>query len=242
MARVCFACLVCNSNVHASLAAQDTQPSRQASSKPSKQDASAQATVKPPYLGNAIRNNWADQNSIVIWTRTTAQPEMLAGGKKFKRLSRKKADALAQKTDADELLNVQLPDGATLEQMIGACPGSPGEVRLTYFEVDAPQQSQSTAWVTTEAASDFTANWKLEGLKPGVVYTAVVEAKPVGGEDIAATVRGRFETAPKTSDGRDLKFCVTTCHDFIRTDNGLAGAQDLPNDDQDQTGLHRSRG
>ena len=38
---------------------------------------------KPPYLGNAIRNNWADQNSVVIWTRTTARPEMMADGKPF---------------------------------------------------------------------------------------------------------------------------------------------------------------
>ena len=140
----------------------------------------AKAATKPPFLGNAFRNNWADQTSVVIWTRTTAQPEMRADGKRFVRISKKKADKLSLKTDADELLNLQLPEGATLDQMIGACPGSPGEVRLTYFPVDKWHQSQSTAWVTTEASSDFTANWKLENLKPGVAYAAVVEARPIG--------------------------------------------------------------
>ena len=181
-----------------------------------------------PFLGNALRNNWADQTSVVIWTRTTAQPEMLADGKPFVRLSKKKADALSQKTDADELLKVQLPDGATLDQMIGACPGSLGEVRLTYYPVDNQDQTQSTPWVTTEAASDFTANWKLENLTPGVAYVAVVEAKPIGSEKITATTQGGFETAPKVDDTRDLKFCVTTCHDFIRTDNGLKGHKIYP--------------
>ena len=191
-----------------------------------------QATGAPngagPFLGNALRNNWADQNSVVIWTRTTAQPEMLADGKPFVRLSKKKADALSLKTDAKELLGVQLPDGATLDQMLGACPGSPGEVRLTYFPVDKWHQSQSTSWVTTKADSDFTAHWKLENLEPGIAYAAVVEARPIGGDRVTAVIRGRFETAPQASDDRDLKFCVTTCHDFIRTDNGLLGHKIYP--------------
>ena len=184
--------------------------------------------AQPPYLGNAIRNNWADQTSVVIWTRTTARPEMLADGMPFVRLNKKKADKLAQKTDADELLNLQLPYSATLDQMIGACPGSPGEVRLTYFPVDKWHQSRSTPWITTKASFDFTANWKLEDLKPGIAYAAVVEAKPIGGEKITAVIRGGFETAPQTNDDRDLKFCVTTCHDFIRTDNGLLGHKIYP--------------
>ena len=184
--------------------------------------------TQPPFLGNAFRNNWADQTSVVIWTRTTANPEMLADGKPFVKLSKKKADKLAQKTDADELLRVQLPDGATLEQMIGACPGSPGEVRLTYFPIDKWHQSRSTPWVATEASSDFTASWKLDNLQPGIEYVAVVETKPIGGEKITAVLRGGFETAPQVRDARDLKFCVTTCHDFIRTDNGLLGHKIYP--------------
>jgi len=68
----------------------------------------------------------------------------------------------------------------------------------------------------------------LKGLAPGVAYAAVIEARPVGGEGVTAVVRGRFETAPKAKDGRDFKFCVTTCHDFIRTDNGLLGHKIYP--------------
>ena len=41
-------------------------------------------------------------------------------------------------------------------------------------------------------------------------------------------IRGGFETAPEAKDDRDLKFCVTTCHDFIRTDNGLLGHKIYP--------------
>ena len=36
-----------------------------------------------PYFGNGFHNGWADQNSIVIWTRLTKHPEGNATGAKF---------------------------------------------------------------------------------------------------------------------------------------------------------------
>ena len=36
--------------------------------------------AKPPYFGNGMRNGWADQDSVVIWTRTTRFEEMNQGG------------------------------------------------------------------------------------------------------------------------------------------------------------------
>ena len=202
----------------------------QVTNQPTNPVANQQTAVDPlPYLGNAIRNNWADQNSVVIWTRTTARPEMLADGRSFVAMSKKHAIALEKKTnDSAELLAAQLPAGATLEQMLGACPGSPGQVRLTYFPISQWRQAKTTPWITTDAATDFTAQWKLENLKPGVPYAAVVEAKPIASEKPTAVVRGSFSTAPRPSAQRDTKFCVTTCHDFIRTDNGLRGHKIYP--------------
>ena len=184
---------------------------------------------RPPYLGNALRNNWADQTSVVIWTRTTLRPEMLADGKPFVSLTKKEAKALEQKTsDAEELTSTQLPVGTTLSEMIGACPGSPGRVRLTYFPADKREQKKSTPWVVTKAESDYTAKWKLENLKPNTSYAAVLEARPIDNERLTASIRGAFKTAPKADVDRDIKFCVTTCHDFIRTDNGLQGHKIYP--------------
>ncbi|MBN2665915.1 MAG: hypothetical protein JXR67_05350 [Bacteroidales bacterium] len=38
-----------------------------------------------PFFGNGIHNGWADQNSVVIWTRLTAVPEMNRTGPGFLR-------------------------------------------------------------------------------------------------------------------------------------------------------------
>ncbi len=36
-----------------------------------------------PYFGNGFHNGWADQNSIVIWTRLTQNPEGNFDGAEF---------------------------------------------------------------------------------------------------------------------------------------------------------------
>ena len=36
-----------------------------------------------PYFGNGFHNGWADQNSIVIWTRLTQNPELNRSGPEF---------------------------------------------------------------------------------------------------------------------------------------------------------------
>jgi hypothetical protein len=84
-----------------------------------------------PFLGNAMRNSWADQDSIVVWTRTTAKPEMNRDGTRFKSLTRKEANELSKTTEVAALHAAQLPAGASLSEMFGGCPGAAGRVRLT---------------------------------------------------------------------------------------------------------------
>ena len=180
-----------------------------------------------PFLANASRNSWADQRSIVLWTRTTSRPEILLDGKPFKSISNGQASELAKLKDPSTLEQLQLPDGAGLDEMIGACPGKAGRVRLSYFQEDHRKDVKSLEWITTQAANDFTAQWKLEGLKPGVTYITILEAQNLDGSPTAA-IRGAFKTAPAESESSPVKFCITTCHDFIRRDDGPNGHKIYP--------------
>ena len=36
-----------------------------------------------PFFGNGFHNGWADQSSVVIWTRLTKVPEMNRSGPEF---------------------------------------------------------------------------------------------------------------------------------------------------------------
>jgi len=182
-----------------------------------------------PFLADGMRNCWADQNSISIWTRTTRFPEMNSTGQKFRSLSVKQVKALEETNDPTEYLAAQLPSGASLGDMVGACPGAPGEVRLIYFpEKRFKAKKEMTRWKKTTADKDFTAQWHLEGLSPGTRYVTVLEVRKSDSQATTAILRGGFETAPARGVKQDLTFCMTTCHDFIRTDNGLQGHKIYP--------------
>lgn len=180
-----------------------------------------------PFLGNGTRNGWADQNSIVIWTRTTRSPEMLVDGKPFVSIPDGRAREMARLTDSDALLSEQLPEGAALDEMLGACPGASGQVRISYHPADDKDRVLSSPWVTTWAESDFTAQWKLSELRAGTEYVTLVETRGLDGEP-GVRLPGRFRTAPNPDDAASLRFCITTCHDFIRRDNGMNGHRIYP--------------
>lgn len=186
------------------------------------------ATPAGPFLANAMRNSWADQNSIVLWTRTTARKEYLTDGKPFVDLSGKDVKRLSESLDASEILRAQLPEGASLDEMIGACPGADGQVRLTYFPSKRNSARKSTEWQRTSAEHDFAVQWKLEDLNPDTEYAAVIEARGTDGAATTAVVRGAFRTAPAPNKKKEVTFCFTTCHDFIRTDDGLNGHKIYP--------------
>ena len=181
-----------------------------------------------PFLANASRNSWADQTSIVIWTRSTAVAEFLAEGRQFVDLSNKEAEKLSKSHDAERMISAQLPEGATLNEMIGACPGQAGEVRLSYFPDGDRTSIKSTNWKTTTADEDFTAQWRLDNLTPDTLYATLVEARPLDGNKPTATVDGSFRTAPAQQQAKDVTFCFTTCHDFIRRDDGMLGHKIYP--------------
>ena len=63
---------------------------------------------KGPFFGNGFRNGWADQHSIVIWTRLTKTPELNRTGPQFL-LPSTDASKLEKLTDKDQIMQEQLP-------------------------------------------------------------------------------------------------------------------------------------
>ncbi len=109
-----------------------------------------------PYFGNGVRNGWADQNSVVIWTRLTKNPEGNAGGEQFLALSKEEVDSLDENGDKEAIHRAQIPEGLTLEQMIGACPGKEGEVRLTYYATEHPENKIRIPWTKVDPEKNYT--------------------------------------------------------------------------------------
>ncbi len=177
--------------------------------------------VNGPYLGNGVHNGWADQNSITIWTRLTQNPEMNQEGGEFIQLTKKQADKLAKSSDIDFLLKQQVPDGFSLDQMKGACPGAEGEVQLIYYEKGRPESKVALDWAAVDPNKNFTRQWKLTDLNPNTEYVIELTSRNGEGHPIADKLTGAFVTAPTADQREQVSFAVVSCHDYNRRDTAI---------------------
>lgn len=176
-----------------------------------------------PYFGNGLHNGWADQNSIVIWTRLTGNPEMNRVGPKFIVPSAAEVKRLDKGANPDSIYKAQIPEGFTLDQMEGACPGMEGEVNMVYYPLRAPENKIETGWSTVDPDKNFTQQWKLGGLSPDTKYIVEISSRKIGKTNIASTISGAFRTPPDLATESDLNFCIVTCHDYPRRDDSING-------------------
>ncbi len=95
-----------------------------------------------PFFGNGFHNGWADQNSIVIWTRLTESPEMNRVGPAFIKPSAAEHKRLDKNANSDSIYAAQIPAGYELDQMEGACPGMAGEVKLVLYPLKNPDMKK----------------------------------------------------------------------------------------------------
>lgn len=171
-----------------------------------------------PYFGNGFHNGCADQSSVVIWTRLTKTQEGNISGEKFLVPGAEEHRQLDREADPERIRKAQIPEGLTLEQMEGACPGMPGEVKLTYYPLTNPDNKMITHWVAVDVEKNFTYQWKLENLEAGTKYVVELEARHDDRSKVSDRMEGSFRTPPRAEDEKEIGFCIVTCHDYWRRD------------------------
>lgn len=179
--------------------------------------------ISGPYFGNGFHNGWADQNSIVIWTRLTRSPELNRTGPKFLDPSAEEVRRLDSIANPDSIYIAQIPDGFALDQMEGACPGMSGEVKLVCYPVKKPDKIIEIDWLPVDDQKNYTRQWKLEDLSPGTKYVVEIEARKNEKSGTSDQISGSFRTPPDPETISDLDFCIVTCHDYPRRDDSING-------------------
>lgn len=165
----------------------------------------ATSVVGETYFANGIKIGEVDQDSAIVWTRLTRNPAIDLDGTKFKKVSSK----------VPVPAEMQLPDGKTLDDMVGAVPGAPGEVRLTWqAKGETPVIGD---WCRVEAASDYTYRFSLNDLQPATEYKLKVENR----DGVSAS--GHFKTAPPKDMVAPITFSVITCQKFSSIDDPVNG-------------------
>ena len=184
--------------------------------------------IQGPYFANGIKNGWADQNSIVLWTRLTQNKSAHFKGHPFAEISREKMKSLAQNQDVEGIYKTQIPEGLTLKDMEGYCPGASGEVQLHYYLKEHPLEAVVIDWVAVDSNKDFTHQWKLDDLQAGKKYRVKIYARPQKGQKITDSIFGQFLLPADENTPKDIKFCVVSCHDYNRRDDMENGHKIYP--------------
>ena len=184
---------------------------------------SSSSKISGPYFGNGVHNGWADQNSIVIWSRLTKNPEAYMKGQQFIDITRAQHKRYRRMVNLDSLVATQIPKGLNLDDMLGATPGVAGFVQLSYFPQDEEKNKTILNWKQAAETTDFTLQWQLQDLRPDTKYVMELKASQTADGVVTDQLLGSFYTPPEQNKSTDIDFVVTTCHDFIRRDDGNNG-------------------
>jgi len=180
-------------------------------------------TTEPagPYLATGIKIGEVTQTEAIVWIRLTENPLRTGNDAPMPDVKYKDPETgelIERRGRPDITPVVTYPDGYSIKNIQGATPGSDGNVRLKYKSPDDEEWIE-LEWQAVDHERDFTQQFNLTGLSAGKEYEVVVEAKPVKGKKISASLEGRFKTAPAPENPAEVNFIVTTGTSYSDVDS-----------------------
>lgn len=157
------------------------------------------------HQATGLRIGEVTHDSAIVWTRLTAHSERNNGGLLI--------PGTAVGKRPDQLAKVTIP----VEQLEGACPAADGRIRLRCGRASDFSDSDAivTDWVDVSLRDDGIHAFGLNGLRPDAEYFLSAETSgPHRQPPHEKSLTGRFITAPRPDDVRDVRFCVMTCQGY----------------------------
>ena len=165
-----------------------------------------------PHFATGIKVGEVTPTTAIVWTRLTkAANAVPADGPKLTVTYTDENGVTSEEFQGDRFTRkptVIYPEGATVDTLAGAAPGTSGSARVRYTPKDT-EAWKETAWMDVDPARDFTAHIPLSDLTPATEYRIVVESRGPDGTP-GDSIDGRFETAPTVDDPYRVVFTVTT--------------------------------
>jgi alkaline phosphatase D len=159
---------------------------------------------KGPFQATGTRVGEVTENSAIVWTRLTRHA-----------VRNNKGVVFARTGDRQGRQPVTVP----VEQIEGACPGTPGRIRLRYGLSEDLASATETDWIGVSDTTDFIHQFKLGGLAPNSTYYYASQATVPGDAQVRGEFRGKFFTAPDRTTPSDFQFCVMTCQGYPDRDH-----------------------
>jgi len=174
----------------------------------------SQNTNKGPYMATGIKIGEVTQNSAIVWTRLTKNPDRVGNDAPLPAVLYKNPETGeiekrrgGRRPDITPVVN--FPEGYTIDNIQGATTGSEGEVRLKYKE-KGNQEWKTIDWQQVNPERAFTCQFEITGLEAGIEYELLVEASSLNNNNVTASMEGKFKTTPAADIPSDVNFIVTT--------------------------------
>ncbi len=118
----------------------------------------------------------------------------------------------------DRKVQLTYPDGYNINNIEGAVPGMPGEIRILH------RKKSDSHWITgewkrVELLADYSNQIKLQNLQPGTAYQIKVEGRAANSKSTSAVLTGKFATVENAGSLKPIHFMVTTCHEYNDQDD-----------------------
>jgi alkaline phosphatase D len=166
-----------------------------------------------PYQATGIKIGEVTNNSAIVWTRLTRNPQRVDFGEPMTEVSYRdpKTGKIVKKNQGrpNMTLIVNFPKDSTIETIEGAVPGTPGQVRVLY-KIDSGSDWLTSDWESVDPKRDYTHQFMLTGLEPDCKYQIRAESRERAGGRNGQIVEGGFRTAPRADQSQRVVFTVTT--------------------------------
>jgi len=167
-----------------------------------------------PYQATGIKICEVDSGSAIIWTRLTRNAQQAGADRPLPIVlykHPKSGELMPQQGNSrpDWEPVVRFPNGATVDTIRSAAPGTGGEVRVRYRLAGARDWTE-TSWQGVDEKRDYTAHIPLRNLRPAAAYEIRVESRKSAGAAPGQAIDGRFRTAPRRDADARVLFTVIT--------------------------------
>lgn len=157
------------------------------------------------YFTTGFKIMEVEQNSALIWTRLCSQetPNPIR--------HERREEVFRHPIDFNE--------NQPVERMDGAVKGTEGMVRIRLI---SKKDKKVSGWLKASEAKDFTVSYKFDNLSGDTGYNVEVEGKSSDGGR-SQTVRGKFNTTPRSSEVKPVNIVTSTCQYFWSFDDDRRG-------------------
>lgn len=167
-----------------------------------------------PYFASGIKVGEATNSTAIVWVRLTREPEARFH---LNKMFTEGVDPAFRDNQGDPMPT-------------NVVPGIRGTARVHYWKEDTPDQRLVTSWKAATSDTDFSVQFQLNDLLPGIRYRFEVESKAIADASADASAdltrvseQGSFYTADSETSERPVQFIVTTCQAIRSIDSGTDG-------------------